>query len=127
MSTKITIALDEVPAVITESIKNVLTGHGLALSERVLKEMGRNAAHCVGGLDETPDPDERGAVESSSPEGIPAPCSAVPSAEERLAIGETLRALAFQGTPNRATAPLLAKVGEWLRDVARAELAKKAA
>jgi hypothetical protein len=44
---------------------------------------------------------------------------------EMLAVAETLRSLAHAGRPNHETAVALARVGNWLADAARAELAAK--
>lgn len=51
------------------------------------------------------------------------PENSIPSAGDRLAVGSTLRALAANGTPNAETAEVLERVGVWLADLARRELA----
>lgn len=76
MSAKVTVRLDQLPAAITASARAVLEAHGLSLVrsvglntssldgaelERVLRELGRNAAQAVYCLDDSvsdPEPED---------------------------------------------------------------------
>jgi hypothetical protein len=101
--------LAAMPAVIADGIATTLLARGLTLSPDMLRELGRNVAQTLCAIDEL------------------AMCEAEePPIAERLAVGETLRALAKNGYPNAETAEIFARVGEWLAEVAKfeAELAK---
>lgn len=62
--------------------------------------------------------------EASTPLTAPSRSGCAPSTADLLSVGQTLRALAAAGRPNADTAEVLARVGEWLADTAKAELAK---
>lgn len=101
---KMTLPMASMPSVIRESIATALLAHGLTLSDDMLDELGRNVTQALWSLDPTD-----GEVEE-------------PSVADRLAVGETLRALAHGGDYG-AIAEKLGRVGKWVSDVARAELA----
>lgn len=108
--TKMTLPMVEMPGVIRESVRAVLCVHGLTLSPDLLREIGNNTTQALYGIDENLDSEESDA--------------AMPSTADRLAVGQTLRALAAAGRPNAETAEALARVGDWLANTAKAELAK---
>ncbi len=47
----VTVPLSAIPAVIAQSIRDVLRVHGLELSAEVVDELANNGAQCVAGLD----------------------------------------------------------------------------
>ena len=98
-----TLPMAAMPAAISKSVTDVLAVHGLSLSADLLREIGRNCTQVLYNLDPTLE------IEP-------------PTLGERLSTGETLRALAAAGAPNAGTAEVLARVGDWLSAIARAEL-----
>lgn len=102
--TKMILPVAAMPSAISESIAVTLRAHGLTFSPELLAEIGRNTTQALFAYDLASEVEE-------------------PSVADRLAVGDTLRCLAAAGQPNADTAPALARVGSWLRDGARAELA----
>jgi hypothetical protein len=100
-----TLPMADMPAAISESIAVTLKAHGLSLSPDILREIGNNTTQALCALDVAID------------------VSDAPPAAELLAVAETMRSLAQAGRPNHDTAVALARVGSWLRDVARDALA----
>lgn len=101
---KMTLPMAAMSSVISESIASALKAHGLSFSPELLDELGNNVTQALWVLDPTD--------------------GEHPSVADRLAVGDALRCLAAAGQPNADTAPVLARVGAWLRDGARAELAE---
>lgn len=96
-----TLPVKEMPAAISESVELVLKAHGLSLSPDLLSEIGRNTTQALFSLDE----------------GLTRPDTG-----ELLAVGHTLRGLA-RSAPGAGTGEALSSVGEWLVEIADAEIA----
>lgn len=149
MTTKMLLPMEDIPGVIRESVRAVLRAHGFAIArtelhggppyatyhaldadglDAVLRECGNNATASLWSIDEnlfgSKEHDGAGAHLPATPQPAPSCSGCTPPAADLLAVGETLRALAAAGRPNPDTAEVLARVGQWLADTARAKLAK---
>lgn len=106
MTKMMTLPVASVPSAIADGLAAAVNAHGLSLSPDLLNEISSKTATALLALDESMAHD------------------AEPSMSDRLAVGETLRALALMGRPNPETAKALERVGSWLSRTARAELVK---
>lgn len=99
-----TLPAARVPEAISLGVTAALKAHELSLSPDLIDEISFTTNKALLDLDESLATD------------------AEPTMADRLAVGETLRALAMMGRPNAETARALERVGSWLTRTAKAEL-----
>ncbi len=104
MTKMMTLPAANVPTAISEGVAAALNAHGLSLSPDLLDKIVHSSTQALVAIDESLVSD------------------AEPTMADRLAVGETLRALAMMGRPNAATARALDRVGAWLTRTAKAEM-----